>query len=91
MRNLSGRRGVDSRFIALGLAFTLERYPIDPREINVNELEVLGSRSGGRENTLQAIQLVASGKVRPLIGDVIRLSEANAGLEKLREGRVFGK
>jgi D-arabinose 1-dehydrogenase-like Zn-dependent alcohol dehydrogenase len=81
------RRG--GRLVTVG--YTQDRYPIDPREITVNELEIRGSRSGGCKNTLQAIELVASRQVRPLLGSVMPLSEANDALEKLRKSDVVGR
>ena len=81
------RRG--GRLITIG--YTTDRYPLEPREITVKELEIRGSRSGGRQNTLQAIQLVASGQVKPLLGAIMPLGEANEALERLRKGQVLGR
>jgi propanol-preferring alcohol dehydrogenase len=81
------RRG--GRLVILG--YTQEAYPLDPREVAVNELEVVGVRSGGRQNTAQAIELVAQGKVKPVIGARFPLQEANAALARLREGNVLGR
>jgi propanol-preferring alcohol dehydrogenase len=81
------RRG--GRLVTVG--YTQDRYPVDPREVTVNELEIRGSRSGGSRNTLQAIELVASRKVRPLLGSVMPLSEANEALERLRSANVVGR
>ncbi len=81
------RRG--GRLVTVG--YTQDRYPLDPREIAVNELEIMGSRSGGCRNTLQSIELVASRRVRPPIGEVMPLSAANVALEKLRRGEVVGR
>jgi threonine dehydrogenase-like Zn-dependent dehydrogenase len=81
------RRG--GRLVTVG--YTQDRYPVDPREVTVNELEIRGSRSGGSRNTLQAIELVASRQVRPLLGSVMPLSEANEALERLRSANVVGR
>jgi propanol-preferring alcohol dehydrogenase len=81
------RRG--GRLVILG--YTQDRYPLDPREIAVNELEVVGVRSGGRQNTAQAIELVAQGKVKPVVGARFPLAEANEALARLREGKVVGR
>jgi 2-desacetyl-2-hydroxyethyl bacteriochlorophyllide A dehydrogenase len=81
------RRG--GRLVTVG--YTQERYPLDPRQITVNELEIRGSRSGGYRNTLQAIELVASGRVKPPVGEVMPLAAANEALEKLRRSEVVGR
>jgi D-arabinose 1-dehydrogenase-like Zn-dependent alcohol dehydrogenase len=81
------RRG--GRLVTVG--YTQDRYPLDPREIAVNELEIRGSRSGGYRNTLQAIELVAAGRVKSPVGDVMPLSAANDALEKLRRAEVVGR
>lgn len=81
------RRG--GRLVTVG--YTQERYPLDPRQITVNELEIRGSRSGGYRNTLQAIELVASGRVKPPVGEVMPLAAANEALEKLRRAEVVGR
>ncbi len=53
------KEGVNSlchggRLVILG--YTQERYPLDPRQVAVQELEVIGTRSGGRQDTVESIQ-----------------------------------
>jgi D-arabinose 1-dehydrogenase-like Zn-dependent alcohol dehydrogenase len=81
------RRG--GRLVTVG--YTPDRYSLDPRQITVNELEIRGSRSGGCKNTLQAIELVASRQVIPVVGSIMPLCEANEALEKLRRAEVMGR
>jgi len=52
-----GTLGNGGRPVVLG--YTQEQLSLDPRRIAVKELEVLGTRSGGRQCTVDALRLVA--------------------------------
>jgi propanol-preferring alcohol dehydrogenase len=63
---------------------------IDTIEIAQKELEIIGSRNGTRQDMADAIGLVASGTVRPLIGARFPLTKINEAIETLRKG-VLGR
>jgi propanol-preferring alcohol dehydrogenase len=77
------------RLVILG--YTQERPAVDPRQLAVNELEILGTRSGGRQNTAEAIALVADPRWRPIVSDTFPITEVNAALEHLRSGAALGR
>lgn len=77
-----------------GRIIVVGEEPQDPRidtiEIAQKELEILGSRNGTRQDMEDAIRLVASGAVRPLIGARFPLAEINEAFDALRKG-VLGR
>ena len=88
------REGMESlgrggRLVVLG--YTQERYPLDPRQVAVNELEILGTRSGGRQDTVEAIRLVADPGWRSIVTDVFPLEQVNEAHRFMREGKAMGR
>ncbi|HEX6490057.1 MAG TPA: zinc-binding dehydrogenase [Gaiellaceae bacterium] len=55
------------------------------------QLTIYGSTMGTREDFAQALELVASGRARPVIDRVFPLAEARAAHERLERGEQFGK
>lgn len=61
---------------------------ISTTEIAQKELEIIGSRNGTRQDTVDAIRLLETGVVRPVIGRRFPLAEINAAFDFLRQGAV---
>jgi D-arabinose 1-dehydrogenase-like Zn-dependent alcohol dehydrogenase len=61
-------------------------FPADTITIAQHELELVGSRNGTLENMKTGIELLSSGKVRPIISDVYPLDEVNGALDRVRKG-----
>ncbi|HEX3453621.1 MAG TPA: zinc-binding dehydrogenase [Gaiellaceae bacterium] len=55
------------------------------------ELDILGSTMGSKEDFEACLDLVTSGRARPVIDEVLPLEEARAGHERLEAGRQLGK
>ena len=55
------------------------------------ELDVLGSTMGSKEDFEACLDLVTSGRARPVIDEVLPLEEARAGHERLEAGQQLGK
>jgi zinc-binding alcohol dehydrogenase/oxidoreductase len=55
------------------------------------ELRVLGSTMGAAEDFEACLELVASGRARPVIDEVFALAEARAAHERLEAGEQLGK
>jgi NADPH:quinone reductase-like Zn-dependent oxidoreductase len=55
------------------------------------ELQVLGSTMGDASDFEACLELVASGKVRPVIDEVFPLAQASAAHERLEAGEQLGK
>jgi NADPH:quinone reductase-like Zn-dependent oxidoreductase len=65
--------------------------PANLHRIFWKQLSVYGSTMGTREDFRAVYELVASGRVRPVVDRVFPLSEARAAHEYLESGRQFGK
>ena len=65
--------------------------PEDLRYIWTFELQVRGSNGYRREEILQGLDLVASGRLKPQIDAVLPLSQAAEGLRRMEAREVFGK
>jgi len=59
---------------------------IDTTEIAQRELEIIGSRNGTKQDTLEAIRLVAAGVVKPPIARRFSLDEINQAFDFVRQG-----
>jgi NADPH:quinone reductase-like Zn-dependent oxidoreductase len=55
------------------------------------ELDVLGSTMGSAEDFEACLELVTSGRARPLVDEVFPLAEARAAHERLEAGEQLGK
>ncbi len=60
------------------------------RKLTSGQFEIKGSRAYSRANLLSAINLAESGKIRPLVGSVYPLSEANEVLLKMTANKLGG-
>ena len=63
----------------------------DLRYIFMAEMDILGSTGFSFDETRQMLDLVADGRIRPVIDAVLPLSRAAEGIAMLEERRVFGK
>jgi len=77
------------RLVIVG--YSQQRYPLDPRRVAVHELEIIGSRCGGRQCTTEAIDCVASPDWKPMVTDIFPLKNANEALLCLRQGKTLGR
>jgi D-arabinose 1-dehydrogenase-like Zn-dependent alcohol dehydrogenase len=62
--------------------------PVTSTAIAQRELEIVGSRNGTRQDTVEAIRLVADGKIRPLIAARYPLERVNEAIQRVRAGVV---
>jgi D-arabinose 1-dehydrogenase-like Zn-dependent alcohol dehydrogenase len=88
------KEGIDSlchggRLVILG--YTRERYPLDPRQVAVHELEVIGTRSGGRQDTVEAIQFVADPRWTPIVTDTFPIERVEEAHRMMREAKALGR
>jgi NADPH:quinone reductase-like Zn-dependent oxidoreductase len=65
--------------------------PANLHRVFWKQLSILGSTMGTREDFAAAYELVASGRVRPVVDRSFPLAEAAAAHEYLESGRQFGK
>jgi len=70
---------------------TDETIPISTFQLCTKEYEIIGSRSGGRQDTVEAIELVEEGTVTPFISDKFPLERINEAFERVKSGNVLGR
>ena len=63
----------------------------DLRYIWSFELQVIGSNSFYDENLKALMQMIAEGKINPIIDEVLPLEKAAQGLKLIEDREVFGK
>jgi alcohol dehydrogenase, propanol-preferring len=56
-----------------------------------DEVSIRGSRGSTRADLLEVVDLVAEGRLTPVIGERIGLDEVNGALDRLRAGSVIGR
>lgn len=78
------------RLVGVGYAPETMLAVSTPRFV-LDELELVGSRYVRRDELQRAIDLVAAGSVKPVIGAVRPLDHVNEALDDLREGRGVGR
>ena len=77
------------RLVIVG--YTQQRLSLDPRQVAVHEIEVIGSRSGGRQDTIEAIEFVKSENWKPIVSDLFPIEKVNEALKYLSEGKALGR
>ncbi len=68
-----------------------DTIPLSTFQLCTNEFEVIGSRSGGRQDTVEALELVAAGVVTPYVSDKFPLDRVNDAFRRIQDGKVLGR
>jgi 2-desacetyl-2-hydroxyethyl bacteriochlorophyllide A dehydrogenase len=80
------------RIVQVGYVTDAQQYPALPTDrVVLRELEVVGSRYVTRPELARALDLVASGALRPVVSRVVDLEHVNEALEDVRADRVVGR
>jgi 2-desacetyl-2-hydroxyethyl bacteriochlorophyllide A dehydrogenase len=77
------------RLVVVG--YTPDEYPLSGRRLAQNEIEVIGTRCGRRQDLVDTVRLMGEGKLRSVVTDAFPLEQANEALEHLRSGRALGR
>jgi propanol-preferring alcohol dehydrogenase len=64
---------------------------IDTIQIAQRELQIIGSRNGGRQDAVDALDLVARGVIRPPVAATFPLERINEALKLVRTNQVQGR
>lgn len=80
------RRG--GRVVQVGLG--VARGEINLQQLTLNEVELVGSQAGSKEDCIAVLDLVAAGKLSSRI-TAINFDEIGAGIGKLERGEVIGR
>ena len=86
--------GVDAlrqggRLVILG--YTPESYPLSGMRIAQNELEIIGTRCGRKQDLIDTVRVVAEGKTQSIVTDRFPFAHVNEALARLRSGQVLGR
>jgi propanol-preferring alcohol dehydrogenase len=73
------------------IGYSEDSYDVHPIQLVINEAAVIGSVGNTIAELQEAIELVASGKVRTLVDRTLPLAQWEEGLGALREGRLLGR
>lgn len=86
----SGALGKGGRMIVL-TTFRNRTFTADPRSLVFREASILGSLSFSRLELAMAAQLVASGRIRPIIGAEAPPADVHRLHDLLRSGELIGR
>lgn len=64
---------------------------IDTIQIAQRELEIIGSRNGGHQDAVDALEMLAAGIIRPHIAATFALDEINEAMSLVRNGDARGR
>lgn len=81
------RRG--GRLVVVG--YTPDLYPVSGKQMAQNELELIGTRAGRRQDLRTCVGLVADGAIQSIVRYQYPLAEVNEALAHLRSGTALGR
>ncbi|MCA0455897.1 MAG: zinc-binding dehydrogenase [Chloroflexi bacterium] len=64
---------------------------LDLRLIFTKQVSIIGSTMGPHQDFIKVMNLVFAGKLKPVIGAVLKLDDVRKGVEMLEQFEVFGK
>ncbi len=64
---------------------------LDLRQVFARQVSIIGSTMGPHQDFVKVMNLVFAGKLKPVIGAVLKLDEVRRGVEMLEQFDVFGK
>lgn len=73
------------------LGYNVPRLDVPMMRMVYDEISVRGSRGSTRQDLIEVVDLVAKGRLFPVIGRTVALKDVNAALDALREGEVIGR
>ncbi|MFH1008288.1 MAG: alcohol dehydrogenase catalytic domain-containing protein [Candidatus Latescibacterota bacterium] len=79
----------NGRLVIIG--YTQETYPLAPQWMSRYELEIVGVRSGGRQDTADAIELVGRRPRHSIVSDTFSLNAVDEALSFLKTGKALGR
>ena len=65
--------------------------PADLARVFFKQLRIVGSTMGTRDELVKLVRMLGATGVRPLIDDVMPMTEARTAFERMVDGEVFGK
>ena len=86
--------GVDSlrnggRIVIVG--YTPDEYPVSGKRLAQNQLQLIGTRCGRKQDLINTAKVVSGGKVKSIVTDTRPFEEVNDALDLLKSGGVLGR
>jgi propanol-preferring alcohol dehydrogenase len=66
-------------------------FRLDSARLVLDEITLMGSRAGGREDARAALASIEEGRISPTIMEELPLESVNEALERVREGSAVGR
>lgn len=66
-------------------------WPLDTMAMHYNEWEVIGSRVSSRAELAEVVELVRTGRLKPIVSRTFPLEAANEALAEVASGNVIGR
>jgi D-arabinose 1-dehydrogenase-like Zn-dependent alcohol dehydrogenase len=82
--------GIGGRLVAL-TTFRDVDVVISPRDLVLRELTILGSRYASKGELAESAQLVAAGRIHPVVSQVVRPARIEAVHRALQDGSLVGR
>ncbi len=57
----------------------------------MTEIKIIGCRATNRKDLADVVKLVEEKKIKPVVAEVLPLTEVNKAYEMLRDGKVMGR
>lgn len=73
------------------IGYTPEHYPVPGKQLAQNELEMIGTRAGRRQDLINALDLMADGRLKSIVRYRYDLEQVNQALDHLRSGAAIGR
>ncbi|MEL9991892.1 MAG: alcohol dehydrogenase catalytic domain-containing protein [Thermoproteus sp.] len=73
------------------IGYWRDRLEVDPLELVIKEATITASVGNTLEELVEAVRLVAEGKIKIIVDKVTTLDKINEELERLRKGEVVGR
>jgi len=77
------------RLVIVG--YTQDHYPVEGKYLAQNELEIIGTRAGRKQDLIEVSQLMAAGQIRSIVTQTFPMENANEALAVLRSGDNMGR
>jgi 2-desacetyl-2-hydroxyethyl bacteriochlorophyllide A dehydrogenase len=65
--------------------------PVMPHELVRNEWEIVGSRATTKQELQETMDLVAQGRIQPIVDRIFPMEDAELAFDALRQGRSVGR
>ena len=77
------------RLVIVG--YSRETYPLEGKYLAQNELEIIGTRCGRKQDLINSVKLMADGKIKSIVTEIYPMEKANEALTSLRSGKTLGR